>query len=106
MFGCRLKAERKAKGLSQKQLAELCGVRANAQGNYEAGNRWPRADYLQNLSGLGFDVIFILSGERARLDPGELSESEQAVIQNLRSLGGEDRQTTARLMTAIALAIG
>lgn len=105
MLGNRLRAERKARGLSQAQLAELCGIRSNAQGHYEADARSPRADYLQRLVGLGFDVPFILSGARTRLDLGQLSDGEQAVVQNLRSLGRDERQTLLQFMGAITQAI-
>lgn len=105
MFGNRLRAERQAKGLSQAQLAELCGVRANAQGHYESGARSPRADYLQCLWHLGFDVLFIITGARMPRGPGLLSDGEQAVIQSLRSLGGDDRQTVGRFMGTIAQAL-
>jgi transcriptional regulator with XRE-family HTH domain len=101
MLGNRLRAERKAKGLTQTQLAELCGIRPNAQGHYEAGTRSPRADYLQRLSSLGFDVFFIISGERMPLDESQLSDSEHAVIQGLRSLEHDDRQTLQYLIAAM-----
>jgi transcriptional regulator with XRE-family HTH domain len=105
MLGNRLRAERKAKGLTQAQLAELCGVKANAQGHYELGTRSPRADYLERLSSLGLDVFFILSGERMPIHVTQLSDSEHAVIESLRSLGNDDRQTLQKLIAAMTRSV-
>ncbi|MFK7699518.1 helix-turn-helix domain-containing protein [Pseudomonas caspiana] len=105
MIGNRLRAERKAKGLTQAQLAQLCGIKANAQGHYELGTRSPRADYLERLSDLGIDVLFILSGERVHTYGAQLSESEHAVIESLRSLRRDDRRTLLNLIAAMTRAI-
>lgn len=105
MLGNRLKAERKAKGLTQAQLAELCGVKVNAQCNYELGCRSPRADYLERLSNLGFDIFFIVSGKRMPIYVSELSDDEHAVITSLRSFRQDDRQILQILIAAMTRTI-
>ncbi|WP_291517512.1 helix-turn-helix transcriptional regulator [Acidovorax sp.] len=61
----RLIEGRKALGLSQQALADRVGISARSQRNYESGNRSPDADYLAALVGLGMDVLYILTGQRA-----------------------------------------
>lgn len=96
----RLRKERKAKGLSQRDLALACGVGHIAQGNYEKGHRVPRADYLCSLNALGFDVHYILTGERHTGD-AELSAAEAAFIRRLRSLQAVDRDALQQLLTKL-----
>ncbi|MCD5973633.1 helix-turn-helix domain-containing protein [Pseudomonas quasicaspiana] len=64
-IGRRLRQERKRLGLSQKEMGELGGVAANAQGKYESGERAPRADYLAALAKAGVDVLFVLTSRRS-----------------------------------------
>lgn len=52
-------------GLSQREIGQLGGVAANAQGKYESGERVPKADYLAALANSGVDVLFVLTGRRA-----------------------------------------
>ncbi len=64
-MGDRLRQERKRLGWSQTEMGALGGVAANAQGNYESGDRVPRADYLAALANAGVDVLYVLTGRRA-----------------------------------------
>lgn len=64
-IGSRLRQERKRMGLSQREIGQLGGVAANAQGKYESGERVPKADYLAALANSGVDVLFVLTGRRA-----------------------------------------
>jgi len=62
-IGAKLRAERKRLGLSQQALAELCGVTARSQRNYESGERLPDAAYLAALAAAGVDVGHVLHGQ-------------------------------------------
>lgn len=64
-LGTRLREERKRLGLSQREMGQLGGVAANAQGKYESGERVPKADYLSALASVGVDVLYVLTGRRA-----------------------------------------
>jgi len=64
-MGARLRQERKRLGLSQKELGQLGGVAANAQGKYESGERVPKADYLAALASIGVDVLYVLTDKRS-----------------------------------------
>ena len=61
-LGARLRSERCRLGLSQRVLAEIGGVKTNAQGHYEQGLRLPRADYLARVHKAGIDIIYVLVG--------------------------------------------
>lgn len=64
-FGERLGGERKRLGLSQVDVRVRTGVGKNAQINYEAGTTIPDAEYLWFLHGAGFDLMYILTGDRS-----------------------------------------
>lgn len=65
-IGARLKAERLRLGLSQSDFGKHGGVAANAQGRYESGVRFPRADYLAEIAKMGADVLFVVTGQRTQ----------------------------------------
>lgn len=50
MIGKNIKQLRKARGLTQKELADKLGVTQSAVGNWEAGIRNPRAADLLNIA--------------------------------------------------------
>lgn len=62
--GKRLKEERARLGMSQSEFGEMCGVKLNAQANYEKGDRQPNADYLANADEIGVDVLYLLTGKK------------------------------------------
>lgn len=63
-IGQRLKEERLRLKLSQSALGSIGGVETNAQGNYESGSRYPRADYLSRIAAGGVDVAYVVTGLR------------------------------------------
>lgn len=63
-IGQRLKQERLRLKLSQSALGTSGGVETNAQGNYESGLRFPRADYLSRVAEIGVDVAYVVTGLR------------------------------------------
>jgi hypothetical protein len=46
-------------------MGTLGGVETNAQGNYESGARYPKADYLLRLIDAGVDITFVMTGVRS-----------------------------------------
>ncbi len=68
-FGSRLKEERNRIGFSQDELAQVGGVKKNAQSNYERDQRSPDADYLSDVQSAGIDIYYVLTGKR--MDPAE-----------------------------------
>jgi transcriptional regulator with XRE-family HTH domain len=77
-IGRRLRGERVRLGYSQRALADIGGVQANAQGNYESDLRIPRADYLALVSEIGVDILYVVIGHRTPLLAGDkpISQAE------------------------------
>jgi transcriptional regulator with XRE-family HTH domain len=61
-IGKRLKEERLRLKMSQSALGSIGGIETNAQGNYESGLRYPRADYLSRIAQAGIDVAYVVTG--------------------------------------------
>lgn len=80
-FGDRLKAERKRLGLSQEQFAIHGGVKRDAQINYENGSRKPDSGYLEAISALGVDVLYVITG---RQDATTMSGDELDLVRRYR----------------------
>ena len=79
--GERLKEERLRLGLSQAALGEICGVRKQAQLNYEKGERNPDSAYLSAIANFGADIQFIVTGIRSA---ESLSPDEKELINLFR----------------------
>lgn len=102
-IGDRLREERERLGLSQGAFGEIGGVKANAQGNYEKGERNPDAGYLAAVAARGVDVLYVVTGERRPTPSESLNGEESRVIAEFRSLSEEDRASVARLTSALSL---
>jgi transcriptional regulator with XRE-family HTH domain len=63
-FADRLVAERERLGLSQGDLVAMTTVSRRAQFNYEQGVTLPDVGYLAVLANNGFDIPFLVTGER------------------------------------------
>jgi transcriptional regulator with XRE-family HTH domain len=64
-FGSRLREERKKTGLNQEDYGSIGGVKKGAQLNYETGERYPDAAYLEKIAAAGADVQYIVTGVRS-----------------------------------------
>lgn len=69
--GKRLKDERKRLGLTQDEMAVQLGLTRYAQLNFEKDINLPGGAYLLAALDRGVDVMYVLSGHRARLDPAD-----------------------------------
>lgn len=65
-FSGRLKELRLTKNLTQQEFGEKFGVSKNTQQIYESGKRVPDAAYLIALANDGYDVKYLLTGEKDR----------------------------------------
>ena len=74
-IGDRIKAARKDKGLTQKQLEELCGINAANIRKYESGRQNPKIETIKRIANaLGVDVYELLgAAERELFVEGEAS---------------------------------
>lgn len=101
-IGSRLRQERERLGLSQKVFGEIGGVEANAQGKYENGGRAPKADYLSRVAEKGVDILYVLTGSPTPIQLKNLSEIEERVLVNYRSMFKEDQDAIRRLTSTLA----
>ncbi|NIK10587.1 transcriptional regulator with XRE-family HTH domain [Xanthomonas arboricola] len=69
--GKRLKEERKRLGLTQDEMAVQLGLTRYAQLNFEKDINLPGGAYLLAALDRGVDVMYVLSGHRAQLDPAD-----------------------------------
>ena len=69
-IGKRLKSERLRLGLSQTAFALAGGVSKLSQVRYEKGERYPDGAYLQRISGIGVDVLYVLTGQKTPVTAG------------------------------------
>lgn len=101
-LGIRLKREREACGLTQSAMAAIGGVQPHAQGRYENGTRFPRADYLSRLSATAIDVLFVVTGRRTPYTVVQLSADEYALIKFLRTADLGDKHTIEHINRDLA----
>ena len=71
-------------GLSQERFAALGGVQKRAQINYEAGERVPDAAYLEGVSVVGANVLYVVTGKRAEPPAPALTAEEQLLVDSYR----------------------
>jgi transcriptional regulator with XRE-family HTH domain len=106
VIGSRLREERDRLGLSQAAFGEIGGVKANAQGIYEKGDRYPDASYLNALAAAGVDVLYVITGDRTPLTNASISPREALVIERYRMLPEQDQLAVDRLTSALAETAG
>jgi transcriptional regulator with XRE-family HTH domain len=102
VIGSRIREERERLKLTQRAFGEIGGVEPNAQGKYESGERWPKADYLAAVAQRGVDVLYVLTGERSARTADPLGEEEAALLARYRTLPQAARQAFTAMMDAVA----
>lgn len=102
-IGSRLRAERNRLGLTQDDVATAIGVVKRTQANYEAGSSDAPAWYLgKAMTTLGFDVVYILTGQHTAAMEGSLNEMEISIVSKYRSIPDDDQKTIRRMLDAMA----
>ncbi|WFQ80019.1 helix-turn-helix transcriptional regulator [Xenorhabdus sp. SF857] len=96
----RLRTEREKLGLTQSEVAKMCGVAFRTYCDYEAGKTEPKASFFSKFSEIGADVMFILTGQR--IIQGEISMEEQALIEHYRAMSDESRANMRAVGSAFA----
>lgn len=97
-FNERLKKVRSIMGLTQVEFAELGGVKAVTQTNYERGIRFPTLEYLLNLKKAGVDINFVIFGEVQ--EQATLSDTESKILLAYRN-GGSERKLAIEFVAGI-----
>lgn len=87
-FGQRLRTLRKQKNLTQKQLAELIGVKNSIISFYEVGDRFPSPEIIMKLSAvLGTSTDYLLGVEKKRcIDITGLDDEDEKAVRMMVSL--------------------
>ena len=101
-IGDRLREERERLALSQSAFGEIGGVKANAQGKYEKGERFPDAAYLAAVAASGADVLYVVTGERTPCPANSISGAELKVVSLFRKISEADRVACMRILIALA----
>jgi len=101
-IGPRIREERERLKLTQRAFGEIGGVEPNAQGKYESGERWPRADYLVAIAGHDVDVLYVLTGERHVNRGGGLADDEVRLLSGFRTLPSKVRAAMVVMVDAMA----
>lgn len=112
-LGTRLKEERQRLQLTQVVFAEKGGVGRTAQKYFERDVQKPGSAYLENLSRLGVDVQYVLTGVRRSADQqaydpdapvptgenlGEMARAIGSRLQEWRTARRNDKATLAALI--------
>lgn len=105
-IGARLREERERIDLSQAAFGAIGGVKANAQGKYESGERSPGADYLAAVAEHGVDVLYVVTGERKPTQANSISGDEAQVLSDYRTLPPNDKASVQRLTSVLAESVG
>lgn len=103
--GDRLREVREEMGFSQAEFAEIAGVMRNSQGFYERGKRTPDTEYLEKIAAAGADIIYVLTGIRAKSMGFMLSPEEQALLDSFRACEQIDRNAIRQLAMRSAEAV-
>lgn len=97
-IGQRLREERKRKGWTVKELADMSGAALNSIRNYEDGIHSAKLELLLVFQDLGIDIGYVLTGKRASTVTGE---REQQLIDKFVRL--DDQQKGVLLAMASSL---
>ena len=102
-IGDRLREERERLGLSQGAFGEIGGVKANAQGNYEKGERSPDAEYLSAVGKAGVDVLYVVTGRRLPAALDALSSAELDLLRFFKGMAPDDQVSFLRVAKGMFL---
>lgn len=104
-LGARLREERQRLKLSQVVLAKEVAVSKPTMIAWEKGNTSPTAVQMSRMSELGFDVLYVLTGQRV-FEESDLSRDEAALLDNYRHLDDADKKSIQRVSSAMAFVPG
>lgn len=87
----RLKSERIRLGLKQTDVLKAIDVAIATLSNYETGKRSPDLDFLLKLGDIGYDLVYVVTGQRLNHESLTLSQDEQEWLDIYRKLGSDDK---------------
>lgn len=88
--GERIKKIRLEKGLTQKQLAEKCGIDSANLRKYESGRQNPKIETVEKIANaLGVNPMLLVYGEELSQTLKSINEVEEAINRNKRIFARE-----------------
>ncbi|MFK3970184.1 helix-turn-helix domain-containing protein [Pseudomonas sp. NPDC087358] len=99
--GDRLRDERERLGLNQTDFGTLLGVSRGTQKNYELGANSLDLRYVAALVTHGVDAGFVLTGRRSPSPDKGLSETEQTLVEQFRTVPADDQKAILRFLKAM-----
>ena len=97
-IGARLKEERERLGFSQQAFAAIGGASKGSQLAWEKGTATPNAEFLHEVSRVGVDVLYVITGRR---DTAVLAPEEQMVLSGYRQLDARGRAGVLALISGM-----
>lgn len=91
----RLIEERERLGMEVEKFSEIGGVQKNAQYNYERGQRFPTARYLQRIAVVGVDVQYLLTGVRSHQG---LTQKEVVLVEKYRQASDDIKEAVITIL--------
>ena len=108
-IGDRLREERERLGISQTEAAALAaaagvsGATRQSQALYEKGARTPDAALLAVLQANGYDVLYVITGQRSMpVSAPPLSREEEVLLDNFRHCSEKERAAIKATSDALA----
>lgn len=101
-IGQRLREERERVGLKQEELAERVGKSRNTISAWERGEQFPSGEFLMSAPGMGFDVLYLLTGRRGVEVVGALSAEESKLVENYRAASPAHQASLREVGAALA----
>ena len=102
-FGLRLFNARKARGITQQELANKIGITKRMIANYEGTSEGPTVERLTELAqALGVTVSYLLGESTQKNIEPEVPPTLRKHIDKLKSLPHKDQKTAIRMIDALA----
>ena len=104
----RFKSERDRLALTQPRVAELAGVGKTTVINWEKGLSSPTAVQLSALAEVGFDVLYVITGQRSQPVPPQalLPEGDRILLDNFHAAPPQVRDGVKTALGAFAPGAG
>lgn len=90
-IAARLKAERERLGFSQTAFGKIGGAGKTTVIAWERGTAFPNAYFLAQVSLMGVDVQYVITGSRDYEPPEALTAEEQVLLERYRAASREVR---------------
>ncbi|MEI2454589.1 helix-turn-helix domain-containing protein [Lysobacter firmicutimachus] len=100
-IGARIAEERQRQSASQKETAALGHVSLRTQAAYEMGESMPNLAYMKQLAAAGFDVTYIITGERVA---STIADDEAELLARYRGSSLELRKAALAVLGIAAQA--